>query len=208
MKYEWKRAEKLVYNPSTTPILVEVTKALYIAIKGKGDPNQEDFTKRVGVLYNLSYMVKMLPKKGYVINDYFDYTVYPLEGLWSLTEIGINKETLDKKELLYTIMIKQPNFINEDIFKEALAIVKKKKPNPLLDEAFLTKIDEGLVVEMLHLGSYDDEPQSFDLMKIFINENNLQIKSMIHREIYLSDSRKVTKDKYRTILRYQVEKIN
>lgn len=205
MKYEWKKQEKNIYLPKEEPVLVEIPKAKYICIKGKGNPNDEDFSERIGVLYTMSYAIKMMPKSGYTPDGYFDYTVYPLEGLWDLTEKGRSSNELVKDELLYTIMIKQPDFINEEVFAKALEKSKKKKPNELLNEVYLDEIEDGLSVQILHIGSYDDEPDSFNKMKKFIKENNLSIKTLVHREIYLSDARKVDRDKLKTVLRYRVQ---
>lgn len=206
MKYEWKKQEKEIYLPKTIPTLVEVPKAKYFCIKGQGNPNNQDFAKRIEVLYTLSYAIKMMPKKGYTPTGYFEYTVYPLEGLWDLTEEGRKSKTLNKDELLYTIMIKQPNFVDNDLFERALTTTKEKKKNKLLDEVTFETIEDGLSVQMMHIGSYDTEPESFQKMKDFINNNNLVIKTLVHREIYISDARKVDPDKLRTVLRYQVKK--
>jgi hypothetical protein len=206
LKYEWKREEKELYLPKEKPILVKVPKAKYFCIKGKGNPNSEDFSNRIGVLYSLSYAVRMMPKNGFIPDGYFEYTVYPLEGLWDLTEEGKKSEIFNKEELLYTIMIKQPDFVNEEVVKKAFEIAIKKKPNHLLEEAYFDEIEDGLAVQILHIGSYDTEPESFNKMKDYINENNLIIKSLVHREIYLSDARKVEKDKLKTVLRYMVNK--
>ena len=134
-----------------------------------------------------------------------EYTVYPLEGVWDLTEEGRQSQVLNKDELLYTIMIRQPEFVTTEVFEKALNEVKKKKPHPLLDEVVFEEIEDGLSVQMLHVGPYDDEPITFEKMKTFINEQNLTIVSLKHREIYLSDFRKVTPDKLKTVLRYRVE---
>ena len=206
MKYEWKKEEKEIYLPKKEPTLIDVPRAKYFCIKGQGNPNGEDFANKVGVLYTMSYAVRMMPKNGYTPKNYFEYTVYPLEGLWDLTENGRNSDILDKNELLYTIMIKQPDFVDEEVFQKALEISKKKKPNNLLDEITFEEIEDGLSVQMLHVGSYDDEPVSFEKMKKFIDENNLKIKTLVHREIYLSDARKTEKAKLKTVLRYMVEK--
>lgn len=106
MKYEWKKEEKEIHLSKQEPTLVNVPKSKYFCIKGKGNPNNEDFAKRVEALYTLSYAVRMMPKNGYTPDGYFEYTVYPLEGLWDLTEEGRKSETLNKDELLYTIIIK------------------------------------------------------------------------------------------------------
>ena len=206
MKYEWKKQEKEIYSAKEKPTLINVPKAKYFCIKGKGNPNDEDFANRIGALYSISYAVRMMPKNGYIPEGYFEYTVYPLEGLWDLNEKGRKKDILDKNDLIYTIMIKQPDFVNENIFNKAIEISKKKKPNKLLDEVYLDIIEDGLSVQILHTGSYDNEPVSFNKMKDFIKENDLKIKTLVHREIYLSDARKVEKEKLKTILRYRVEK--
>jgi hypothetical protein len=147
----------------------------------------------------------MMPKQGYTPEGYFEYTVYPLEGVWDLTEEGRKLDTLNKDELVYTIMIRQPDFVTEEIVSKAFGNVRKKKPHPLLDEVIFDTIKDGLSVQVLHVGSYDSEPESFDKMKKFIEENNLEIISMAHREIYLSDFRKVEAEKLKTVLRYRVK---
>lgn len=206
MKHEWKKLEKELYLPKNAPTIVNVPKMKFLTIKGIGNPNNEDFQNRVGVLYSLSYAIKMLPKKGYDINGYFDYSVYPLEGTWDLTEKGRESNNLIKDELLYTIMIRQPDFVDVDTFNKALEIVKEKKPSNLLDSVRFEEVEEGLCVQMLHIGPYDDEPNSFKMMKEFIMENNLKIKTLVHREIYISDARKTSSDKLKTVLRYRVTK--
>ena len=206
MKYEWKKQEKEIYQPKENPAIVNVPKSKYFCIKGIGNPNNTDFSNRIEVLYSISYAVRMMPKNGFTPDGYFEYTVYPLEGLWDLTEEGKKSESLLKDELLYTLMIKQPDFVSNNIFKKALEIAKRKKPNKLLDEVYLDEIEDGLSVQILHIGTYDDEPKSFNKMKEFIKENDLKIKTLIHREIYLSDARKTEKAKLRTILRYRIIK--
>lgn len=192
------------YSPKLIPEIVEIPKSKYFCIKGKGNPNKPDFSERISVLYTMSYAVRMMPKNGFTPQGYFEYTVYPIEGLWDLEEEGRNSEKLLKDELIYTLMIKQPDFVDDDIFNKALEISKKKKPNKLLEEIYLDSMEDGLSVQIMHIGSYDNEPISFDLMKKFIKSNSLEIKSLIHREIYISDARKVTPDKLKTILRYRV----
>ena len=185
MKYEWKKQEKEIYQPKENPAIVNVPKSKYFCIKGMGNPNNTDFSNRIEVLYSISYAVRMMPKNGFTPDGYFEYTVYPLEGLWDLTEEGKKSESLLKDELLYTLMIKQPDFVSNNIFKKALEIAKRKKPNKLLDEVYLDEIEDGLSVQILHIGTYDDEPKSFNKMKEFIKENDLKIKTLIHRETIL-----------------------
>ena len=205
MKHEWRKHETDLYMPKAKPTVVTIPKQPFITIKGKGNPNQADFSDRIRVLYSIAYAIKMMPKKGYTPVGYMEYTVYPLEGVWDLTEEGRQSQVLNKDELLYTIMIRQPEFVTTEVFEKALNEVKKKKPHPLLDEVVFEEIEDGLSVQMLHVGPYDDELITFEKMKTFINEQNLTIVSLKHREIYLSDFRKVTPDKLKTVLRYRVE---
>ncbi|MCC5910882.1 MAG: GyrI-like domain-containing protein [Clostridiaceae bacterium] len=206
MKHEWRKQEKNLYIPKQNPQLITVPEQKFFMIGGKGNPNSEEFSKRIEVLYSLAYAIRMMPKQGYTPEGYFEYTVYPLEGLWDLTEKGRKLAILDKDELLYTIMIRQPDFVTKEIVDRAFESVRKKKPHPLLDEVSFDTIEEGLSVQMLHIGSYDDEPQSFKKMKEFIAENHLEITTLRHREIYLSDARKVEPAKLKTVLRYMVKR--
>lgn len=206
MKHEYRKHEKELYGPRDKAEILVVPKQRFFCIRGKGNPNDEDFAERITVLYSLAYAVKMMPRNGYTPEGYFDYTVYPLEGLWDLTEEGREMTTIDKDELIYTIMIRQPDFVTEEVAQKAFDIVVKKKPHPLLGEAYYDEIEDGLSVQILHKGSYDDEPLSFAKMKAFIEENGLKIRTLVHREIYLSDARKVEKEKLKTILRYVVSR--
>lgn len=204
MKFEWRKHEKNLYLPKEKPELITVPQRKFFMISGKGNPNDEEFSEKIGVLYSLAYAVRMMPKKGYTPEGYYEYTVYPLEGLWDLTEEGRQSDTLNKNELLYTIMIRQPDFVTEEVVKRAFENVRKKKNHPLLDQVTFETMEDGLSVQMMHIGSYDEEPQSFDVMKKFIEENNLEITTLRHREIYISDARKTEKSKLKTVLRYMV----
>ena len=176
-----------------------IPKMQYFTINGKGNPNDnKDFQDKIGVLYSLSYAVRMMPKNGYTPNGYFEYTVYPLEGMWS-------GNVLDKNSFEYKIMIRQPNFVNSEVVEKAFEITKKKKPSPLLEQVKFEEIEDGLCVQMLHIGSYDDESKSFEQIQKFMEDNNYKRISAIHREIYLSDFTKVEKDKLKTVLRYSIK---
>lgn len=204
MKFEWKKQEKSLYLPKEKPDLITVPEQRFFMISGKGNPNDEEFSEKVGILYSLAYAVRMMPKQGYTPEGYFEYTVYPLEGIWDLTEKGKQSNVLDKDELMYTIMIRQPDFVSEEVANRAFESVRKKKPHPLLENVTFEAFEDGLSVQMMHVGAYDDEPQSFEQMKKFIRENNLEITTLRHREIYVSDARKTEKSKLKTVLRYMV----
>lgn len=206
MKHEWRKHEKEFYLPSKKPEKVMVPAFKFYTIEGKGNPNDDFFAEYIGVLYALSYAIKMSPKKGNAPQGYFDYTVYPLEGVWDINdEAKANYNgTLDKDSLVFKLMIRQPDFVEDDFAAMILEQVKQKKPHDLLEQVKFEKIEEGACIQMMHLGSYDDEPASFKLMEEFATSETLRKKSMVHREIYLSDARKVAADKLKTILRFKV----
>lgn len=205
MKHEWKKKEKELYMPKDKPEIITIPKQKFFMISGKGNPNSEEFSDKTGVLYSLSYAVRMMPKKGFTPQGYFEYVVYPLEGLWDLTDEGKKSTKLNKDELLYTIMIRQPNFVTKEVVDKTFEDVKKKKPHPYLNEVKFGELEDGLSVQMMHIGSYDNEPESFFKMKEFISSNNLEIITLEHREIYISDARKIEENKLKTVLRYRVE---
>lgn len=206
MKQEWKKHEKEIYLPKTKPEIIDVPAFNFFTISGKGDPNQESFGEAVGALYSLAYGIKMLPKKGITPEGYIEYTVYPLEGVWDLDESA--KGVLDKSQFLYTIMIRQPAFVTAELAEQVLAATKEKKPNPWLEKTQFETIQDGLCVQMMHVGPYDDEPRSFEIMEAFCAENKLARTSKTHREIYISDPGRTTPEKLKTVLRIFVTEEN
>ena len=205
MKYEWRKQEKHIYVPKEEPVLIKIPNFKYIIIEGKGNPNSQEFSDKVSILYQVSYAIRMMPKKGYTPEGYFEYTVYPLEGVWDLSTKGRQLPALDKNELIYTIMIRQPEFVTETVFKQAIELTRVKNNIILLNELKFESIEEGLCVQMMHIGSYDEEPRTFSVMRKYIQDHNLELVTKVHREIYLSDARKVEPQKQKTILRYQVK---
>lgn len=208
MKHEWRKKEKAIYQPRTQPELIDVPEFQYIVLSGQGNPNSEFFAKCIEALYSMAYAIKMnLKKLDNPPKGYYDWTVYPLTGIWDITKEARKKYTgtLNKDELVFDLMIRQPDFVSESFFNEMLDLSKKKKPNELLDQVQLRKIKDGKCIQMMHIGSFDDEPASFARMEEFARELNLERKSKIHREIYLSDFRKVPEEKLKTILRFQLK---
>lgn len=207
MKHEWRKSEKSFYLPKTKPELVDVPEFQYIVLSGEGNPNSPYFSQCIETLYGVAYAIKMnLKKVETPPKDYHDWTVYPLEGVWGISEKG-KKEydgTLNKDELVFDLMIRQPDFVTKEYFEEMLRLAKSKKPNELLGEVRQEKLRDGKCIQMLHIGSYDDEPASFERMEKYAQSLNLTRKSKIHREIYLSDFRKVPTEKLKTTLRFQV----
>lgn len=211
MKHEWKKHEKVLYGAKDSPALVDIPAQNFIMIKGSGNPNDTDFSNRVSALYSLAYAIKMDYKatalKNIISNEIHDFTVYPLEGIWMKKDDNMQLNTtneLIKDNLEYTIMIRQPDFITTEMVRAALERVKVKKPNPLYEEIFFDMIHDGKCVEILHIGSYDNEPVSFALMDKFVKENGLHRISDWHREIYLNNANRAKTDKLKTILRYKV----
>lgn len=207
MKHEWRKKEKAIYLPKTKPEVIDVPAFNFITIEGKGNPNNPDFMDYIGVLYSLSYAVKMNLKKRVQPEGYVDYTVYPLEGIWDITEEAKKNFTgsINKDDLVFKLMIRQPSFVTEYFFYEMLVLTKAKKPHALLGTAKFETITDGKCIQMIHLGSYDTEPKSFKLMEEYAAQVNLTRLSKVHREIYLSDVRKVAPEKLKTVLRFKVE---
>lgn len=205
MKYEWRKAEKDIYGVKSKPQLADIPKQQFLTIKGQGNPNSSEFSEKIGALYALSYTLKMMPRKNIEIEGYFDYTVYPLEGTWTMPD-DFGGGEINKDLLIYEIMIKQPEFITEELVASAKEMSKKKVEIELLHQVELKTIEEGSVVQILHIGDFDSEYLSFEKIKEFCIENNLKRTSMAHKEIYLSDVRKVAPEKLKTILRVNIEK--
>jgi len=209
MKHEWRKKEKAIYLPKNKPVIITLPSHKFFMIEGKGNPNDNLFPEYIGVLYSLSYGVRMSPKTGIAPDGYYEYTVYPLEGIWDISEEAKRNYdgNLDKDTLVFNLMIRQPDFVTEKFAKEIIKRVKKKKPHKLLDEVKFGFIEEGECVQMMHLGSYADEPESFKIMEQFCEENNFKRISENHKEIYLTDARKVAPEKLKTVLRFKIEKI-
>ena len=208
MKQDWKKVDKQYYLPKTKPELVKVPPFKFFSILGQGDPNEKQFQENIGVLYSLSYAIKMSPKNNFAPKDYFEYTVYPLEGIWDLTEEAkkSKSEKLDKSQLIFNLMIRQPDFVTPDFALEAIERTKKKKYHPLLEKVKFEIIEDNYCIQMMHIGNYDSEPESFKQMEDFCLQNGYKRESKQHREIYLSDFRKVSADKLKTVLRFKILK--
>jgi len=209
MKHEWRKKEKETYLPKSKPVTIKVPEYKFFTIEGSGNPNDDYFPEYIAVLYSLSYAVKMSPKKGLEPKGYFDYTVYPLEGVWDLNEEAKKKfdGKFNKNDLVFKLMIRQPDFVDEQFAMMMLEQTKKKKPHELLDNVKFEKVTDGECVQMMHLGSYDNEQESFKYMEVFAENENYSRISKVHREIYLSDARKVAPEKLKTVLRFQVKKL-
>jgi len=212
VKFEWRKKEKSLYIPKAKPELVNVPKLNYITLSGEGGPAAKEFTECIAALYPLAYAIKMQPKKLEVKpKGYYDFTVYPLEGVWDITEQAKQNftGTINKEDLIYKLMLRQPDFVDDVFFQAMLELTKqnqaaKKRPTALLNKIAFETITEGKCIQMLHIGKYDDEVKSFNEMEAFAETEGLIRLSKVHREIYLSDFRKTAPEKLKTTLRFQV----
>ena len=210
MAFDFKKEYKEFYLPKAKPGIVSVPKANYIAVRGKGNPNEEGgaYQKAVGILYAVAYTLKMSYKTDYKIAGFFEYVVPPLEGFWWQDGIdGVDYS--DKSSFNWISVIRLPDFITQEDFNWAVETASKKKKMDCSSAEFLT-INEGLCVQIMHIGSYDDEPVSVKLMDDFIKENNYANdinQTRLHHEIYLSDPRKTEPEKWKTVIRHPIKKL-
>ncbi len=204
-KYTWRTAEKTIYPIKKAPSIATLPTQTFITISGSGNPNSDAFGRKIAALYAVSYAIRMAHKKGIHFPGAFEYTVYPLEGFWTLPE-NYHSNELNKNQLVYQIMIKQPNFITPAVFDQALNLAKPKIDSELFSQLSLETKQEKTVGMILHVGSFDDEPASFAKLAQFLDEQGYKRTSKAHKEIYLSDFRKVIEDKRKTILRVSITK--
>jgi len=205
---DYKKEYKDLYQPKTTPTIVEVGEMQFVAIEGKGNPNEEngEYQRAIEVLYGIQYTIKMSKKGNYVPDGYFDYIVPPLEGFWWL-DSAEDFTAEDKSKYCWLSLIRLPEFVDESVFAWACEEVAKKKKMDTTKAKFL-KIKEGLCVQCLHIGPFDDEPRTLKQINDFIKENGIQSdinETRRHHEIYLSDPRKTEQSKLKTVLRIPVK---
>lgn len=211
-KLDYKKEYKDLYRPKTKPSIIDVPEMLYIAVNGEGDPNTgKEYREALNILYALSYSIKMSKMNGTQPEGYFEYVIPPLEGLWYANGVafdGLN--VTDKSKFKWISMIRQPEFVTEEVFEAAKTALQKKKPELDLSKARLIKMKEGLCVQIMHKGSYDDEPESIERMKRFAEENGYSedlSEQRLHHEIYLSDPRRCAAENLKTIIRHPVIKL-
>ncbi|MDR0792258.1 MAG: GyrI-like domain-containing protein [Chitinophagaceae bacterium] len=204
---DYKKEYKSLYLPKTKPVLIDVPEMQFVAVAGKGNPNDEngEFSAAIKILYAIQYTIKMSKMKSNTPQGYFDYVVPPLEGFWTLEN---KKDVKDKSKFIWTAVIRLPEFVNEQIFIWACNEATINK-NVDTQKAKYLKIKEGLCVQCMHIGSFDDEPKTVAEMEKYMEENNLVNdigKERHHHEIYLSDFRKTAQEKLKTVLRIPVKK--
>ena len=211
MAFDFKKAYKEFYMPKNKPKIVNVQKANYIAVRGEGDPNEEDgaYQQAISVLYAIAYTLKMSYKTDYKIEGFFEYVVPPLEGFWWQNHVdGVDYS--DKSSFHWISVIRLPDFVTRKDFDWAVQTATKKKKLDCSSAEFLT-IEEGLCVQMIHLGPFDHEPETVALMDTYLKENGYvtDITDVrLHHEIYMSDARKVAPEKWKTVIRHPIKKAN
>ena len=209
MAFDYKQEYQEFYMPKNKPNIIEIPKMNYIAVRGKGNPNEEnsEYKQTIGLLYSIAFTIKMSYKTSHKIEGYFQYVVPPLEGFW--WQDGIDGLDYNKKEdMEFISMIRLPDFVTKEEFDWAISEAKNKKKQDFSKVEYLI-YDEGLCVQCMHIGSYDNEPATIEMMKSYAEENGYEIDitdSRFHHEIYLSDPRRCDESKLKTVIRHPIRK--
>jgi hypothetical protein len=206
---DYKKEYKDLYSPKNIPMIIEVPKMTFIAVEGKGNPNDEngEYRKALELLYGIQYTIKMSKKGNNIPKGYYDYVVPPLEGLW-WSENSTSVQPKDKSKYMWLSIIRLPEYVTKEVFQWACSEVKNKKKMETEKVKYI-KIDEGLCVQCMHIGSFDEEDKTVKLMEKYIGENNFINdinEKRRHHEIYLSDFRKTATEKLKTIIRIPIRK--
>jgi len=207
---DFKKSDKVLYSPGTEPSLVDVPAMRFLMIDGKGDPNEEggEYQMAVGILYGLAYGIKMRKTGGKVPDGYFEYVVPPLEGLWWMSDGSM--DFTKKEKFQWTSMIRQPDFVTEEVFRDVCAdLLRKKKIDA--SAARLVIWEEGLCVQIMHMGTYDREAESVARISSYVEGSGELTYDFSdarrHHEIYLSDPRKTEPENRKTIIRHPVRRM-
>ena len=209
MAFDFKKEYKEFYLPKNTPQIVTVPPMNYIAVRGKGDPNEEGgaYQVAIGVLYAIAYTIKMSKKGDHRIEGYYDFVVPPLEGFW--WQDGVDGvDYTDKSAFNWISVIRLPDFVTKADFGWAVVEATRKKKLDCSMAEFLT-IDEGECVQIMHLGAFDDEPATVAIMDAYLEANGYEndfFATRLHHEIYLTDARKVAPEKWKTVIRHPIKK--
>ncbi len=209
MSFDFKKEFKEFYMPKKKPEIVNIPKMNYIAVRGMGNPNIEggEYQQAIDILYAVAYTLKMSYKTDYKIDGFFEYVVPPLEGFW--WQEGINGTDYANKDLFHWIsVIRLPDFVTQKDFSWAVQTATAKKKSDCSKAEFLS-VEEGLCVQIMHIGPFDNEPESVALMDAFLEENNYvnDINEIrLHHEIYMSDARKIPSEKWKTVIRHPIRK--
>lgn len=209
MALDFKKEYKEFYLPKNKPSIVNLPTMNFIAVRGKGDPNLPDgeYKQAIGLLYGIAYTIKMSKKGAHQIQGYFDYVVPPLEGFWWQDGVtGV--DYAHKDQFKWISVIRLPDFVTETDFHWAVEEATQKKKTDFSKVEFFT-YHEGLCVQCMHIGAYDDEPATVALMHDYIKEQGYELDfnhQRLHHEIYLSDARKVAPERLKTVIRHPIRK--
>ncbi len=209
MAFDYKKEYKEFYMPGKKPSIVEVPAMNYIAVRGEGDPNEEGsaYKAAIELLYGIAFTIKMSKKGDHRIEGYFDYVVPPLEGFWWQEGVqGV--DYAHKEDFQWISVIRLPDFVTEEDFRWAVAEAEQKKQKDFSKVEFL-HYEEGLCVQCMHIGPYDDEPETVALMHRYAEEQGYTLDitdSRMHHEIYLSDARRVAPEKLKTVVRHPIRR--
>ena len=209
MPFDFKKEYKEFYMPKDKPQIINVPKANFIAVRGKGDPNEEGgaYQQAIAVLYAVAYTLKMSYKTDYKIEGFFEYVVPPLEGFWWQDGV-VGVDCTTKSSFNWISVLRLPDFVSKTDFVWAVETATKKKRMDCSSAEFLS-IEEGLCVQIMHLGSFDEEPKTVALMDAYLAQNgyvNDFNNNRFHHEIYMSDARKVAPDQWKTVIRHPIKK--
>lgn len=209
MPFDYKKEYKEYYMPTKKPAIVEIPPMNYIAVRGEGDPNMEDgeYKSAIGLLYGIAFTIKMSKKTDYRIEGYFDYVVPPLEGFW-WQEGRVDIDYAHKESFKWISLIRLPDFVTKKDFDWAIAEATRKKGGDYSKVEFLA-YNEGLCVQCMHIGPYDDEPETVSAMTEYAENNGYSIdisETRYHHEIYLSDARRTAPEKLKTVIRHPIRR--
>ena len=209
MAVDLKKEYKALYGAKNKPEIVDVPTANYIAVRGKGNPNEEGgaYQKAVGVIYSIAYTLKMSYKSDYKIEGFYEYVVPPLEGFWWQDDVdGVDYS--DKTTFNWISIMRLPEFVTKKDFEWAVEEASRKKKMDCSSAEFLT-VEEGLCVQILHIGAFDDEPATVAIMDAYLEDNGYQNDmndKRLHHEIYLSDARRIAPEKWKTVVRHPIKR--
>ncbi len=211
MPFDYKKEYKEIYQPSKMPSLIEVPPISYVAVRGKGDPNEEggEYQRAIQLIYGISYTIKMSPKSGHKLEGYLPYVVPPLEGFWTFPEPIEQLDPNRKTELEWISCIRLPEFVTPEVFDWSVQEATRKKKSDFSKVEMIT-VDEGLCVQCMHGGSYDDEPATVDVLRVYAEAEGMQFdqnEKRLHHEIYLSDPRRTVPERLKTVLRIPVKPV-
>lgn len=208
MAFDYKKEYKEFYLPKNRPELVRIPQMNFIAVRGSGDPNEEGgaYKASIGLLYGIAFTIKMSKKGSRAIEGYFDYVVPPLEGFWQQEGI-CGFDYTRKEDFRWISVIRLPDFVKKEDFDWAVAEAETKKKTDFSKVEFLT-LEEGLCVQCMHVGPFDEEPATVEKMDRYLIENGYEndfSDQRLHHEIYLSDARRVAPERWRTVIRHPVK---